>query len=78
MPVRGGRCGSWPSLSARPTLAAPPPVLCSDGRPYELTLPHMADRDSEAARIRAGGGFVTYNGGKPRVAGILQVRAGIG
>ena len=54
------------------------PVLCSDGRPYELTLPHMADRDSEAARIRAGGGFVTYNGGKPRVAGILQVHAGIG
>lgn len=49
-----------------------------DGRPYELTSPHKADRDSEAARIRAGGGFVTYDRGVPRVAGILQVSRSVG
>lgn len=43
--------------------------LCRGGRPYELTCPHKALRDSEAARIRATGGVVTFWHGTPRVGG---------
>jgi serine/threonine protein phosphatase PrpC len=52
--------------------------LCRTGRPYELTCPHKADRDSEARRIKQTGGIVSIWRGQPRVAGVLQVSRSVG
>lgn len=52
--------------------------LCRGGKPYELTCPHLASRDSEYERIMTSGGKVTSWGGQARVAGVLQVSRSIG
>ena len=53
--------------------------LCRGGRPYELTCPHKAERDTEVCRVtHTGGQLSAWGGGGVRVAGALRVSRSIG
>jgi serine/threonine protein phosphatase PrpC len=49
-------------------------LLCRDGRAIQLSLDHKPDREDEAARIEAAGGFVSFR----RVLGRLAVSRAFG
>jgi len=49
-------------------------LLCRDGKAVQLSLDHKPDRDDEAARIEAAGGFVSFR----RVLGRLAVSRAFG
>merc|ERR1719323_678535 len=49
-------------------------LLCRDGRAIQLSLDHKPDREDEAERIEAAGGFVSFH----RVLGRLAVSRAFG
>lgn len=53
--------------------------LCRGGRPYELTCPHKAERDTEVCRVvHTGGQMSEWGGSGVRLAGALRVSRSVG